>query len=387
MRVLCHAQHLTGVGHAVLPSVIANELASEHDVYLVDGGRYVPRPAGPVEATRLRLPELRRAGDGGLTGERGEPGSEVLARRASILVQTVRSVLPDAVLVDHYPFSKWELATEIDALIDAARDANPRVRVVASVRDISPRTRYEVMTDDEYAERVFTLLERHFDALVVYSDPSFIPFEDYFPLTRAIPIPMTYSGFVAEPVPRDRPGNAAPYAVASTGGIDSPAFLAATITAFRMLVGSGPLGAMRLHVFAGLGAAADDLRTLENAAHGGPVDIHAFSGDFTAWLHGATLSISRCGYNTSVALLRSRIPAVVVPATGVSDQRFRAVRLADAGLAIAVDGAHESDVSALVRAIDAVTSAPRPEHALNLDGARGTRRFLESLVTSERDRG
>ena len=39
MRVLCHAQHLTGVGHFVIAHNIARGLAKGHDVYLVKGGR------------------------------------------------------------------------------------------------------------------------------------------------------------------------------------------------------------------------------------------------------------------------------------------------------------------------------------------------------------
>jgi predicted glycosyltransferase len=380
VRVLCYAQHLTGVGHAVLPRVIANELAANHDVYLVEGGRAVPGPTTPAAPTPVPIPVLQRAADGRLVGANGEPGEQVLAQRADVLVDTVRAVCPDVVLIDHYPFSKWELGEEVTAMIDAARTANPNARVVSSLRDVSPRTRYEDPSDDRYSERVLGLLAGQFDALVVHSDPHFIALRDSCPLRGEIPVPMVYSGFVAEPVTAEVPMARPPWAVLSTGGLDTRSFLAAAISAFRRVAATGALGAMRLQVFAGLVSEPADLAALEAVARGGPVDVHPFSGDFTAWLHGAALSISRCGYNTSTALLRSRVPAVVVPATNVFDQKLRADRLAGAGLAVAVDGEDAADADVIATAIEAALAAPPARHAWKIDGAAETRRFLEDFV-------
>ena len=138
MRVFCYAQHLTGVGHAVLPRVIANELATAHDVYLVEGGRFVPAPASPTVPTRIPLPVIGRAPDGQLVGGDGTPGDQVFARRADVLIDAIRSIRPDAVLVDHYPFSKWELGGEVATVIGTAREANPDTCIVSSLRDVSP---------------------------------------------------------------------------------------------------------------------------------------------------------------------------------------------------------------------------------------------------------
>ena len=385
MRIVHHAQHLTGVGNAVLPRVIADALACEHDVFLVDGGRFVPGPSRAVAANRVRLPVLQRARGIGLVGEHGEPADEVFARRATVLTTTVDEVRPDVVIVDHYPFSKWELESEIVGLIDAARRTNAGVRVVASLRDISARSRYEQMSDQEYGDRVTRLLGEQFDALVVHSDPSFLRLDDSFPYSGELPVPLTYSGFVVEPVPEtpDVPEEAlsgTPHAVLSTGGIESPEFLAAAVEAFGRVAASGALGEMRLHAFAALGG-DDVVPSLRDAGRGAPVTVHPFSESFTAFLHTAALSISRAGYNTSTALLRSRVPAVVVPSTRVSDQSFRAQRFADAGLAVVVSGHHDADPDVLARAIEAAIDRPRPMHTLDLDGARATRRIIEQVAS------
>src|SRR5262249_50787838 len=156
------------------------------------------------------------------------------------------------------------------------------------------------------------------------------------------------------------------YAVVSTGGVGSPAFLTASIEAFVGRETAG--GVEQLHVFAALGASAKELADLEAAARSRPVEVHEFAGDFTGWLEAAALSVSRCGYNTSAALLRSRVPAVVVPARGIADQSMRAEILDDLGLAVAVDGEHDDDVDALRAAMASALAGPRPTHDFDLDG-------------------
>ena len=372
LRILCHAQHLTGVGHAVLPRVIADELASVHDVALVEGGPAVPRPPGGAVPRIVPIPVLERGVDGGLVGEREQ--------RVEVLVALAGDFRADVVVIDHYPFSKWDLAGEITALLDAARAANPHVRVVASLRDLAPRTRYEAVTEDEYVARVTARLADEFDALLVHSDPAFARLEDFFVGADDVPVPVTYTGFVVEPLLEDVPESEVPYAVVSTGGIDSPAFLAAAVAAFIGLPASGGHDPMPLNVFGAFGANGRELQELAAVGRGAPVLVHGFSTDFPAMLHTAALSVSRCGYNTSTALLRSRVPAVVVPARGITDQSMRAALLAKHGLAVAVDSERDTDVDALRAAMESALEGPWPAHDFDLDGARATRRAVEDLA-------
>ena len=378
MRVLCHAQHLTGVGHFVIAHNIARGLAEAHDVYLVQGGRPVPRRSTTTEPHCIALPILHRA-DGQLVADGGGAAAAVLTRRADLLADAARDIRPDVVLVDHYPFSKWELHPEISAAISAARAANPRVKVVCSLRDIAPRTRYEDMTEAEHASHVVELLGDWFDALLVHADPDFVRLDEHFSGADAIPVPLTYTGFVTEALPPP-PLAPTPWAVASGGGADTTAFLVSTIRAFRHFAESGAVHPMRLQVFCGLGAGDDDRAALDQAAGSGPIDVHAFSPAFLSWLHGAALSISRAGYNTTAALLRSGIPAVVVPGPRLSDQRPRAQRLADAGLAVFVDSDRETDVAEMASAMEQALTTPLPPHTFDLDGVAATQRFLETLV-------
>src|SRR4051794_26671325 len=250
MRIICHAQHLTGVGHFVIAHNIARGLAEAHDVYLVEGGRRVPRRAGPFEPVTIDVPILVRSATGQMSGEDGRSGTDVVTQRAELLADAASELRPDIVLVDHYPFSKWELHPEISALITAARAVNPRVQVVASMRDIAPRTRFEDMTDAQHAARVVELLGEWFDGLLVHADPAFVELDEYFVGADDIPFPFDYTGFVTEPLPAV-PDAATPWAVASGGGADTTEFLTSAIAGFRQVADTGAVGPMRLQVFCG----------------------------------------------------------------------------------------------------------------------------------------
>jgi predicted glycosyltransferase len=378
VRVLCHAQHFKGIGHFVRMHAIARGMSEAHEVYLVDGGRPVPRRPGPIEL--IPLPRLVRV-EGRVVGlETATPVASLVEQRIRLLTQAVERIRPDAVLVDIYPFSKWEVEEEITRMIAVARRLNAGVRVVTSLRDIVPMSRSQVAPPGGYEAGVLSRLAS-FDAILTHGDPSFARIEDYFDRAADVPLPVHYTGFVtglpAPPVETPEPGT---YAVLSCGGdTASLAFLLSSIEAFRRLRARGALGAMSLRVFPSPDVTAADVAALSAATCDGPFRLCEFSPDFDAWLAGSALSISRCGYNTTVQLLQARVRSVQAPIPSISDQPPRARRLAKLGLATVIDGAAPS-VEAIATAIEEAMAQPPVEHALDLDGVAATRRILEELV-------
>jgi predicted glycosyltransferase len=73
---------------------------------------------------------------------------EVLAERTRRLTEAATRIRPDVVLVDHYPFGRWELDAEIGGTITAARWANVGIRVVCSVRGGNLRSNYRRAEQD-----------------------------------------------------------------------------------------------------------------------------------------------------------------------------------------------------------------------------------------------
>ena len=379
MRVLCHAQHLSGVGHFVRMHAIASGLAAGgHEVHLVDGGRPVPRADAGL--CRLTLPRLERVG-GRLVGSDGADGETVVAERARLLADAVERIRPDVVVVDHFPFSKWELEPEIAAMAGTAHRHG--ARVVCSLRDVVRQTAFEDVPPDTYATRVIELVGTHFDGVLVHADPSFVRLEGHFARAADLPVPLRYTGFVgviAESAGRARLPE--PYAVLSCGGTAGTPFLRAAIEGFRHAGSVGTLGDMRLLVFPDPRTAAADGDAI-GVAGDERVRVCGFTGEFGSWLAGSAFSMSRGGYNTTVDLLHARVPAVVVPDVRMSDQRARARRLAELGLAAIVERDPPSP-EAIAVAIGRALAAPRPRHSLDLNGVATTRALLERLVV-ERD--
>jgi predicted glycosyltransferase len=377
VRILCHAQHLSGVGHFVRMHAIASGLAAAHEVHLLDGGRPVPR-AVEGGARRIVLPRLEHR-DGRLTGEDGGPAGAVLDERARTLAAAVERIRPDVVLVDHYPFSKWELEREIAAAVETARRVRPGARVLCSLRDVVRRTRFEAVPEARFEASVIERLRAHFDGILVHADPSFTRIEQHFGRAAELPVPVHYTGFVTDEGvgAQEEPGSGV--AVLSCGGgARSLPFLLAAIEAFRRFVAGGAACGVELQVFPGLSPPAAEAEALRAAAGRGPVRLRAFAPDFARWLAASELSISRAGYNTTVQLLAVRVRAVVAPDPEMSDQAWRARRLSELGLATAVAG-RPDDADALAAALeDAWRRPPPPPHAFALDGVARTRALLES---------
>ncbi|MBX3025480.1 hypothetical protein KF840_11305 [bacterium] len=350
---------------------LACGLSREHEVELVDGGRPVPRAPDPPALRLLSLPRLARAGGRLVALDGGAPVAAMLAERADILARAIAARPPDAVLIDHFPFSKWELAAEIAAAIAAARRGNPAARIFCSLRDVAPRTRHEPADAAAYAARVRDELRAGFDGVLVHADPAFTRLEEHFAPAAALPVRVAYTGFVTPPPPPLAAPPSPPAAVLSCGGgAGALPFLLAASAAFARLAADGTTAAMPLLVFAGGFATPADLARLA-AVEREPIRLRGFGPEFAAALAGSPLSISRAGYNTCAALLRARTRAVLVPDPAMSDQTYRARRFAQLGLAQVVEGDPPA-VDALAAAMRAALAAPPPRHAFDLDGVAHT---------------
>jgi predicted glycosyltransferase len=375
--VLLHAPHLSGVGHHVRMREIARALSTRHDVAFFGGGRAVPGD-WPAGVRHLPLPGLHRGPAGVAPLEPGATLATTLTARIDAIRMAVAALTPDIVIIEHYPFSKWELAGEFEALIDAARRAGPQVRVVCSVRDIPRQTRHEACTPADWAGRVKAILEDGFDALLVHGDAALTPLADALPTAAALRVPVLYTGLVSEPVPQGSAAGAPTggdrYVLASIGGgADAAGLLALCREAWQRLEPAMRSG-RDLVLCQGLrdddgnpSATGDGIRTLP------------FSGDFLRSLARADLSVSYAGYNTCTNLLATRVRAVIVPNPRMSDQAARAEVLARLGVARVLP-AGSVTAAALAGAMAGALQAPRPAHTTALDGAATTVRLLEELA-------
>ena len=117
--------------------------------------------------------------------------------------------------------------------------------------------------------------------------------------------------------------------VASAGGgsVGKP-ILESAIEAFGRLKMKTPL---YLYVYGGPYMAEGDFAYLKALGAGQRIQVSKFSSDFLSFLAAADLSISMAGYNTTMNILATGVPALVWPFAANREQKRRAARLAERG--------------------------------------------------------
>jgi predicted glycosyltransferase len=181
-------------------------------------------------------------------------------------------------------------------------------------------------------------------------------------------VPVHHTGFVTAPSratpPRREAGSTV--VVSAGGGRVGEPLLQAAIDAFPRLREHG----MRMRVIAGPFLPDDAWHRLKARADEPDLVVLREVEDLSAELGRAAASVSQCGYNTALEVLRSGIPALVVPylAPGEDEQIRRAQRLAALGAVRMLDPRDLSG-SRLARAIAELPNGVAQRVDLDLDGA------------------
>ncbi|MBX4860088.1 glycosyl transferase [Rhizobium bangladeshense] len=372
-RIFFYVQHLLGIGHIARASRIANALVKDgFDVTVVTGGLPVPDfPGEGVKTVALPAVVASNAGFSGLADADGRPaGEDFLHARRQLLLDAFNAARPDVVITEAFPFGRRQMRFELLPLLAAIEKAEPRPKLLSSVRDILQENRKA----GRDAETV-TLVRDHFDAVLVHGDPGFVRLEDTFPLTSEIADRLRYTGLVAAPPPPE-PTETFDIIASAGGGAVGAALIGAAKEAAALLPDN-----LRWLLVAGPNLPeADFAALLEDAAAN--VTLVRFRKDFPSLLRGAKVSISQAGYNTVGDLLRTECRAILIPfvAGGETEQTVRAERLRALGLAdiLPEDGLTSSHVKEAVE--KALAAQPRGPALLDLDGAEKTALIIRSMI-------
>jgi predicted glycosyltransferase len=363
--LLCYCQHSVGLGHLMRSYALCAALAERFRVVLLCGGplpEQIPPPAG-VQV--VALPPLGVSAQGGFVSHDPRFSLEqAWEARSQRILSTFRAVRPTAVLVELFPFGRAKFARELVPLLEAARAAG--ALTACSVRDILVSRRVNQRAHDD---RAALLAEAHLDAVLVHADPRFARLEETF--SSPLRVPVHYTGFVVrDPAPARRRGDHV--LISAGGGLVGEPLLRAAADAQRrtgvpMRIVGGPL-------------LPDDawerLKSLERPG----LELRRTVPDLGAELAGARASISQAGYNTALEVLRSRVPALLVPyATPEEDEQTRrARRLERLGAVRVLD-----DESGLAQELPALLAfRPRPA-SVDLDGAPRTAELLTAMLREE----
>jgi predicted glycosyltransferase len=373
--LLFYCQHSLGLGHLVRSFALAAALAERFRVVVACGGELPDGLEPPGEVDLVALPPLRASRDGRLVSREDGSLERARRRRGTLLLETFRTLRPKVVVIELFPFGRRKFADELVPLLEDALAAVPRPLVVSSVRDILVGREPDQRAHDTLS---CVLADRYLDAVLVHSDPCFARLEESFRPSIPLRVPVRHTGFVVpEEPPRRAPATGPRVLVSAGGGLAGEPLLRAAVAARPLLPDD-----VLLQVVAGPFLPDEAWTSLQDAARGVPgLALHRFLPDLGGELRGASASISQCGYNTALDLVRARVPALVVPfAEAREDEQTRRARRLERLGAVRVLEAERLDPPTLALEIhDLLRFRPRPV-SLDVDGARASTALLDRLA-------
>jgi predicted glycosyltransferase len=367
--LLFYCQHAVGLGHLVRSLTLAEALATTFDVVLLNGGRMPESTSIPQGVRVVNLPPLGHDSSFNLIShDSGWSVDAALRERPRIILDELATTIPAVVLIELYPFGRKKFEFELLPLLEAVHSVGAgRARVVCSVRDILVGQRVDQARHDE---RASTIANRYFDAILVHSDPQFARLEQTFHPATALTVPIHYTGFVtgetaAIEVPTEQ--RLRRVLVSAGGGMVGGPLFRVVAEAHRRWHGAAGLTTT---VLAGPFAPEAVWSWLhDEAARLDGFEAVRYLPDLRWEMARSTVTVSQCGYNTTMDILRANVPAVVVPfAEGREDeQRQRATRLDALGVLRCVPPEH-LDAATLAGAVMAAATTRPQRVTLDLHG-------------------
>jgi predicted glycosyltransferase len=365
--LLLYCQHSVGLGHLMRSYALSAALAERFRVVLLCGGA-VPAGIRPPAGVRVvALPPLGVGADGRFASH--DPRytlEQAWAARQARILATFRALRPAAVVVELFPFGRAKFARELVPLLEAARATG--ALTACSLRDILVSRRSDQQEhDDRAARRADALL----DAVLVHGDPRFARLDETFAPRRPLRVPVHYTGFVVREPDAAPAGRGGHVLVSSGGGLVGEPLLRAAALA-------QPAAGVPMRLIAGPLLPAEAFERLTALARPG-VELRRTVQDLGAELRAARASISQGGYNTALEVIRSGVPALVVPyETPEEDEQVqRAARLERLGAVRVLRAGRLDGLADELPELLRFRPAPAP---LALDGAPRSAALLERLL-------
>jgi predicted glycosyltransferase len=381
MRLMVLLYSVCGQGHAAVVAGLCRAVlaqSADSSVVVVSGGLAPPPGCLPDEADLVQLPGYSPSVGlfSGLVPRARNLPTEVLKKtRLRVLLALLRSLRPDVVLTEHYPFGRHAFSKEIDKILAEAAGLGAQLAsAFAVLGGQSAEHRNEAL-----------LLERapRFARILVHTDPRVERLDDDYPAAAPLLASrVRYTGYVLPQAgpPQPRSQVRARLGIAETtplllahagGGRDGAALLRRVL---RALPRATPASALLMVGGPSLPAAeADELEALAGRTPG--ARFERSRADLFDCMAAADGVVCMAGYGSAAELCAAEVPALLAPRLD-EEQGRRARRLHKLGRAALL--AEDADDAAVAAALSALLRTPRPPAGgIALDGAqRGAAELL-----------
>ncbi len=366
-RVLFYSHNGVGMGHLQRQLDLATAYHERHPeagILMVTGSHAAGMFEFPAGIDYVKLPSLVMVDRYRNWDARDLPlaRTDVIALRTELLEQAVRRFEPELLVADFLPAGPHgEL---LPALIELERQGGT---AIAGFRDVIDEPAFVRKLWEDNG--TYDVLTRHYGAICVYGDPAMTDFAEAYGLSDTLAARLHYCGYLGRgPQPTtDVPLYDRPLVIATSGGgADGTALLEPFIAAAREL--RSAVGGTWLMVTGPLMDPSEHDRLAVLGERAG-VTVRRVVPALRSHVALADCLVAMGGYNTTCDVLSFRLPTVLVPRTGPSqEQRLRAARLAQWGVVTTV-AAGEHCAQKLAGAITAALDGPPPPRCpVSVDG-------------------
>jgi predicted glycosyltransferase len=301
----------------------------------------------------LKLPSIVKLGPGDWKPTNLPLASgDVIAMRSELIWAAVKAFRPHILLVDHMPHGAMG---ELLPTLWRLQEGDYGTKTVLGLRDILDAP--EIIRRRWQEEGAYEAIERFYDMVLVYGERQVFDVAKKYRLAIRAGASLRYCGYTCTPLTaryaariraenlgngrgRDKQANSAGrptklIVAMAGGGADAYPMM-------RALLDAVPATLERqdalLMMITGPFMPANLRRHLQAQAQGLPVRVRMTVSDSLSYIDAADLVVSMAGYNTTMEILRSSKPAILIPRSGPSaEQRMRASLFAARGWVHMID--------------------------------------------------
>ncbi|NJO77536.1 MAG: glycosyl transferase [Cyanobacteria bacterium RM1_2_2] len=383
-RLMFYCQHILGIGHLVRSMEIVRGLTQEFEVFFINGGEEVEGFQIPPAVQMLNILPIKT--DSEFRELHIPPGfdnvEQVLEHRSELLLNALRDIQPDVLMIELFPFGRRRFSTELIPLLEQAKTIG--TKVVCSLRDIvvtkQDRVRHE--------EKICRLMNQYFDLLLIHGDPKFMPLETSFSRIADLNCEVHYTGYVVQQDHQIQPDaqvqHAEPLILASVGGGRfGHELLDCVAQASALLEHQIP---HHIQMFTGPFCPEQVFERLQTIAAERPnLSVERFTPHLLKYMQQADLSISMAGYNTTMNVLTTGVRSMLLPFTGNDDQeqRMRSERLAELGIVNIIQPEDLHPEQFAKKVIENLKRTPA-SITFDLEGVEKTAQFIKAISQPSR---